>query len=93
MQELFFYDEFQALADKHANFSYYVALSNPLPEDNWDGLTGYIHLQLYDQYLKSHEDPTEVEYYLCGPPMMIDACVQMLDDLGVEEEMIAYDKF
>ena len=93
MQELFFYEEFQALAEKHANFSYHVALSAPLPEDNWDGLTGYIHVQLHEQYLKSHEDPTEVEYYLCGPPMMIDACVEMLDDLGVEEEMIAYDKF
>jgi len=93
IQELFFFDEFQALADKHANFSYHVALSSPMPEDNWDGLTGYIHIQLRDQYLLKHPDPTEIEYYLCGPPMMIDACVQMLDDLGVEEEMIAYDKF
>jgi Na+-transporting NADH:ubiquinone oxidoreductase subunit F len=92
-QELFFYDEFQALADEHANFSYHVALSSPLPEDKWDGLTGYIHIQLYERYLSTHPDPTEIEYYLCGPPMMIDACVQMLDDLGVEEEMIAYDKF
>ena len=93
MQELFYYDEFKALAEKHENFAYYVALSSPLREDNWDGLTGYIHIQLRDQYLMSHPDPTEIEYYLCGPPMMIDACVEMLDDLGVEEEMIAYDKF
>ncbi len=92
-QELFFYDEFQALAAKHANFSYHVALSSPMPEDDWDGLTGYIHIQLRDQYLLKHPDPTEIEYYLCGPPMMIDACVEMLDDMGVEEEMIAFDKF
>ena len=93
IQELFFFDEFQALDDKHENFSYYVALSSPMPEDKWDGLTGYIHNQLRDKYLVNHPDPTEIEYYLCGPPMMIDACVEMLDDLGVEEEMIAYDKF
>ena len=93
MQELFFYEEFESLARKYENFSYHVALSSPMPEDNWDGLTGYIHVQLRDQYLIPHPDPTEIEYYLCGPPMMIDACVDMLDDLGVEEEMIAYDKF
>ncbi len=91
--ELFFADEFERLERENDNFSFHVALSNPCPEDNWSGMTGYIHEQLRDGYLASHEDPTEIEYYLCGPPMMIDAVVSMLDDLGVEEEMIAYDKF
>jgi Na+-transporting NADH:ubiquinone oxidoreductase subunit F len=92
-QELFFFDEFQKLASQYENFTYHVALSSPLPEDAWEGLTGYIHMQLHERDLATHPDPTEIEYYLCGPPMMVDACVQMLDDLGVEEEMIAYDKF
>ncbi len=91
--ELFFDDAFKALEEKYPNFSYHAALSNPLPEDNWEGMTGYIHQQLKDQYLVKHKDPTEIEYYLCGPPMMIDAVVEMLDSLGVEPEMIAYDKF
>jgi len=91
--ELFFAEEFERLEREHDNFSFKVAMSNPCPEDNWTGMTGYIHQQLYDHYLASHEDPTEIEYYLCGPPMMIDAVVGMLDDIGVEEEMIAYDKF
>ncbi|MBW2620573.1 MAG: NADH:ubiquinone reductase (Na(+)-transporting) subunit F, partial [Deltaproteobacteria bacterium] len=59
----------------------------------WSGMTGYIHQYLYDNYLSKHEDPTEIEYYLCGPPMMVDAIEDMLDSLGVEPEMIAYDKF
>jgi len=92
-QELFFDPEFQALEEKHPNFSFQVALSDPQPEDKWTGMTGYIHQNLRDQYLLDHEDPPEIEYYLCGPPMMIDAIEQMLDDLGVEPEMIAFDKF
>ena len=91
--ELFFDEEFKGMAEKYPNFSYYAALSNPMPEDQWDGLTGYIHQQLYDSYLSSHKDPTEIEYYLCGPPLMVQAVEVMLDDLGVEPEMIAYDKF
>ena len=91
--ELFFDEEFKGLEEKYPNFSYYVALSNPMPEDNWDGMTGYIHQQLHDQYLSTHEDPTEIEYYMCGPPMMVQAIEDMLDSLGVEPEMIAYDKF
>lgn len=91
--ELFFDEEFKSLAEKHPNFSYYVALSNPMPEDNWQGMTGYIHQQLRDAYLMGHKDPTEIEYYLCGPPMMVSAVEVMLDDLGVEPEMVAYDKF
>ena len=91
--ELFFDEEFKDLEAKFSNFSYYVALSNPMPEDDWDGLTGYIHQQLHDQYLSTHEDPTEIEYYMCGPPLMVQAIEDMLDNLGVEPEMIAYDKF
>ncbi|BBO77325.1 Na(+)-translocating NADH-quinone reductase subunit F [Desulfosarcina widdelii] len=91
--ELFFEQEFKELAEKYPNFSYYAALSNPMPEDNWEGMTGYIHQQLHDHYLSDHEDPTEIEYYLCGPPMMVQAIEDMLDNLGVEPEMIAYDKF
>ena len=93
LPELFFDDEFKALEKKHPNFSYHVALSQPRSNENWQGMIGYIHICLYDNYLKNHKDPTEVEYYLCGPPPMIDSTVNMLDDLGVEPEMIAYDKF
>ncbi|MBT8359181.1 MAG: NADH:ubiquinone reductase (Na(+)-transporting) subunit F [Deltaproteobacteria bacterium] len=91
--ELFFSDEFKVLEDKFKNFSFHVALSKPESEDNWDGMTGYIHQCLYDNYLKTHNDPTEIEYYLCGPPMMVDAATEMLDSQGVEPEMIAFDKF
>ena len=91
--ELFFNDEFRTLEDKFDNFAYNVALSEPQPEDNWDKMTGFIHQCLYDNYLKTHPDPTEIEYYLCGPPMMLDAVMEMLDSLGVEPEMIAFDKF
>jgi len=92
-KEMFYHEEFQALAEQFDNFSYHVALSEPQPEDNWQGLTGFIHNCLYDEYLKHHEDPTEIEYYLCGPPPMIGAIEKMLDDLGVEPDMVAYDKF
>ena len=91
--ELFFDDEFKALENKFKNFSYNVALSQPEAEDHWDGMSGFIHNCLYDNYLKNHIDPTEIEYYLCGPPMMLDAVIEMLDSLGVEPEMIAFDKF
>ena len=91
--ELVFDDEFKALEDKFKNFSYNVALSRPQPDDNWDEMTGYIHQCLYDNYLKTHDDPTEIEYYLCGPPEMLDAAIEMLDSQGVEPEMIAFDKF
>jgi Na+-transporting NADH:ubiquinone oxidoreductase subunit F len=86
-------DLFSSSAKKHNNFTYHVALSDPLPSDNWDGLTGFIHQCLYDEYLAEHPDPTEIEYYLCGPPMMIDAIIDMLDNLGVDPESIFYDKF
>jgi Na+-transporting NADH:ubiquinone oxidoreductase subunit F len=91
--ELFFDEEFKALAEKFPNFSYHVAQSNPVPEDQWEGMTGFIHQRLYDTYLATHKDPTEIEYYLCGPPMMVQAVEEMVDSLGVEPEMIAYNKF
>jgi Na+-transporting NADH:ubiquinone oxidoreductase subunit F len=92
-QEMFYNDEFQALDQKFDNFSYHVALSQPQPEDHWTGMTGYIHQCLFDSYLRDHPDPTEIEYYLCGPPMMIHAVMKMLDSLGVEPDMIAFDDF
>ncbi len=92
-REMFYDEEFRAIAAEFPNFRYTVALSEPLPEDNWDGPTGFIHKVVYEMYLKDHPDPTEIEYYLCGPPMMIAAVNRMLDDLGVEKEMIAYDEF
>ena len=81
------------LEEKYPNFSYHVALSDPMPEDKWEGMTGYIHQQLHDAYLFGHNDPTEIEYYICGPPMMVQAVEDMLDNQGVDPEMIAYDKF
>ena len=91
--EMFYDEEFTELAERFDNFSYYVALSEPQPEDNWDGPVGFIHQVAYDLYLGDHDDPSEIEYYLCGPPMMIDAVKRMLDSLGVEPEMIAFDDF
>ncbi|MDM8548649.1 NADH:ubiquinone reductase (Na(+)-transporting) subunit F [Desulfobacterales bacterium HSG2] len=92
-QEMFYDDEFTELDRNNRNFSYHVALSDPQPEDHWEGMTGYVHQCLYDHYLSSHKDSTEIEYYLCGPPPMLESIIRMLDDLGVEPEMIAYDKF
>lgn len=93
MKECFYLDEFKEIEDKNDNFSFHLALSDPLPEDNWDGLTGFIHLVLLEEYLKDHPAPEDVNYYLCGPPMMTDAVFAMLDDLGVEPENIHYDDF
>ncbi|NOZ03338.1 MAG: NADH:ubiquinone reductase (Na(+)-transporting) subunit F [FCB group bacterium] len=93
VREMFYDEDFRKLEQKFPNFTYQVALSEPLPEDKWEGPVGFIHQVLYDMYLKNHEDPTEIEYYMCGPPPMIDAVDKMLYDLGVEPEMIAYDKF
>ena len=92
-REMFYHDDFTRLEKEFPNFKYVVGLSEPMPEDNWEGPTGFINNVAFDQYLKDHEDPTELEYYMCGPPMMIDACDKMLYDLGVEREMIAYDSF
>ncbi|MBX3749028.1 MAG: NADH:ubiquinone reductase (Na(+)-transporting) subunit F [Opitutaceae bacterium] len=92
-QELFYEDYFRGLAAKHANFRFELALSSPLPEDNWTGPTGMIHEVVLEQYLKDHPNPLAVEYYLCGPPMMIKACTKMLAGLGVTPQQIAYDEF
>ncbi len=75
------------------NFKFNIALSEPLAEDNWQGLTGFIHQVLYEEYLSKHEAPEDVEYYLCGPPMMNDAVQKMLYDLGVPDEMVDFDDF
>ena len=93
MRENFYMQDFLDIEKEFDNFTYHLALSDPMPEDNWTGPTGFIHNVAFEEYLKNHEDPTEIEYYMCGPPMMIDAVINMLTELGVEEEMIAYDKF
>lgn len=91
--ELFYDDAFKALQEKHANFTWNVALSDPAKGDNWDGPVGFIHNVVFDRYLKDHPAPEECEYYLCGPPLMIDAVYAMLDDLGVERDHIFFDDF
>lgn len=92
-QEIYYADYFEQLASEHSNFSFHLALSSPLSEDHWNGHTGFIHDVVWAQYLKDHPSPTSVEYYLCGPPMMIKACNRMLSDLGVNTHQIAYDEF
>ncbi len=92
-REMFYDDHFKAIEKKFPNFSYHVALSDPMESDNWTGFTGFIHKVVHDNYLAKHEDPTEIEYYMCGPPMMNKAVSGMLDELGVEEEMIDFDDF
>ncbi|MCK9522471.1 MAG: NADH:ubiquinone reductase (Na(+)-transporting) subunit F [Proteobacteria bacterium] len=93
MRESFYNDDFDGLQAENPNFIWHLALSEPLPEDNWTGPTGFIHQVLLDNYLKDHEAPEEIEYYLCGPPMMNEAVTRMLIDLGVERENILFDDF
>ena len=93
LREAFYQDEFDELAREHPNFEWHLALSEPLPEDNWTGMTGFIHQVVYDNYLKDHPAPEDIEYYLCGPPLMLSACRNMFEDLGVEEENVLYDDF
>jgi Na+-transporting NADH:ubiquinone oxidoreductase subunit F len=93
LREMFYQDEYDALAESHKNFEWHVALSDPQPEDNWTGYTGFIHNVLYDQYLKDHPAPEDCEFYMCGPPMMNAAVIKMLKDLGVEDENILLDDF
>ncbi len=92
-KEMFYDEEFRRIAAEFPNFSYHVALSDPQPVDGWDGPTGFIHNVLYENYLKDHEEPEEIEYYMCGPPVMVSSVEKMLYDLGVEKEMISYDEF
>ncbi|PMK99761.1 NADH:ubiquinone reductase (Na(+)-transporting) subunit F [Vibrio breoganii] len=92
-REMFYIEDFDNLAAENDNFVWHCALSDPLPEDNWDGYTGFIHNVLYENYLKDHEAPEDCEYYMCGPPMMNAAVIGMLKDLGVEDENILLDDF
>ncbi|MBC35623.1 MAG: NADH:ubiquinone reductase (Na(+)-transporting) subunit F [Bacteroidetes bacterium] len=93
LRELFYVDQFREIEKNFPNFKFHIGLSEPLPEDNWDGYEGFIHQIIMDNYLKNHPEPEEIEYYLCGPPMMNDAVLKMLDDYGVPDEMIAFDDF
>ena len=92
-KEMFYVEDFDKLAAEHDNFVWHVALSEPQPEDNWTGYTGFIHNVVHDHYLKDHEAPEDCEYYMCGPPIMNASCIKMLKDLGVEDENIALDEF
>jgi Na+-transporting NADH:ubiquinone oxidoreductase subunit F len=92
-RELFYTDQFRDIEKDFPNFQYNEALSEPMESDNWTGYQGFIHRVLYDNYLSKHPEPEEIEYYLCGPPMMIQAVLKMLDDLGVPESNIAFDDF
>ncbi|HRF90650.1 MAG TPA: NADH:ubiquinone reductase (Na(+)-transporting) subunit F [Desulfobacter postgatei] len=93
IKEMFYDDDFKELVEKYPNFSYHVALSDPDAEDNWTGQTGFLNTYLVDAYLSTHEDPAEIEYYLCGPPPMINSVIHTLHEMGVEDDMIFYDKF
>lgn len=93
MRELFYVDQFRAIEEEFPNFQFNIALSDPLPEENWDGYTGFIHQVLHDEYLQHHAAPEDIEYYICGPPMMNAAVFKMLENLGVEQDNIFYDDF
>lgn len=93
LRELFYKEEYDQLQEENPNFKWHIALSDPQPEDNWSGLTGFIHNVLYEQYLKDHPAPEDCEYYMCGPPMMNAAVIKMLKDLGVEDDNIMLDDF
>jgi Na+-transporting NADH:ubiquinone oxidoreductase subunit F len=93
LREAFYVEEFNKLAEENPNFTWHLALSDPLPEDNWTGYTGFIHNVLYENYLKSHPAPEDCEFYMCGPPMMNASVIKMLTDLGVEPENILLDDF
>ena len=92
-REMFYVEDFDTLQQENDNFEWHVALSDPRPEDNWAGYTGFIHHVLYENYLKLHSAPEDCEYYLCGPPMMNSAVIDMLESLGVEKENILLDEF
>lgn len=92
-KEIFYEEQFRKIEAEFPNFKFVIALSDPQPEDNWTGQVGFIHKVIHDMYLNNHEEPEEIEYYLCGPPMMNSAVNKMLYDLGVPDEMIAFDDF
>lgn len=93
LREAFYVEQFERLAAEHDNFTWHLVLSEPLPEDEWSGLSGFIHQVIYEQYLKDHPEPEDCEYYLCGPPMMIAALSNLFDELGVEKGNIFFDDF
>jgi Na+-transporting NADH:ubiquinone oxidoreductase subunit F len=93
LREAFYIEDFDSIQREFENFRWYLALSEPLPEDNWTGYTGFIHQVVLENYLKDHPAPEDIEYYLCGPPPMLAACMKMLEDLGVERESILFDDF
>ena len=93
VREAFYVEEFDKLAEENENFTWHLALSDPQPEDNWTGYTGFIHNVLYEHYLRDHDAPEDCEYYMCGPPMMNASVIKMLEDLGVEPENIMLDDF
>ena len=93
LREMFYVDDFDMLQKENPNFKWHIALSEPKPEDNWTGYTGFIHNVLYENYLKDHPAPEDCEYYMCGPPMMNAAVIKMLLDIGVERENIMLDDF
>ena len=90
---MFYWDHFTKIEEEFPNFSFHLALSDPLEEDNWEGPTGFIHQVLHDNFLGQHDAPEDCEYYMCGPPMMVAAVMHMLDDLGVSKEDIHFDDF
>lgn len=93
LTEAFYGEEFDKIAAENPNFEWHLALSDPLPEDNWAGLRGFIHQVALEQYLRKHPAPEDIEYYICGPPLMLQACRKMLDDLGVEPDSVLFDDF
>jgi Na+-transporting NADH:ubiquinone oxidoreductase subunit F len=93
LKEVFYEDDFKAIAAEHGNFNFTIALSEPKAEDKWTGATGFVHQVIFERYLKQHPAPEDIEYYLCGPPLMIAAVTKMLTDLGVPPEMVMYDNF
>ncbi len=93
LRELFYTEQFREIEKEFPNFKYHIALSEPLPEDNWNGPVGFIHQVVLENYLKNHPEPEECEYYMCGPPQMLAAVLNMLDELGVPDENIAFDDF
>lgn len=93
LRELFYLDQYRQLETENPNFKFVVALSEPKPEDNWNGSVGFIHQVLYENYLKNHPEPEDCEYYICGPPAMLNAVLNLLDSLGVPSENIAFDDF
>ena len=90
---MFYEEDYNTLASESDNFDWHIALSDPQPEDNWSGMTGFIHNVVLENYLQNHPAPEDCEYYMCGPPMMNAAVIKMLKDLGVEDENIALDEF